>query len=304
MKKWNKARDVLVNAVSPVGEEFVDVDNSLGMMLAENVLVDKDVVIDGEQIIAAGNVGLKSKRVITPPMIAAMKLLGKEKAKVRRNAVVSIGVSGCDDAFFEAVSTMTGDCCFGLPVQCNNSFSVENSVEGIKESITQDDTVDSLIIIGGSKDHFIPAINDLDGKVLFDSVAISPGSDTQAGLYSGKLILRFPAELVTIVTLMELLFAPAIRSMMKIIDQPQECLRGEFKGKLESHKELVAALPVKVKIRHGIAQLRPLPLKNEQDIFAFRNAEGLAIIPADSGSYDAYSIVDFLPLPWSEWLHN
>ncbi len=254
----------------------------------------------------AGDVGLPPGCVLTPFRVGVLAALGRTSALAIRPARVAILATG--DELIEPDEALTrgkvrNSNLYGLCAQVQEAGAVpvplgicpddlDRTVERIEAALG---LADVLVTSGGVSmgryDHVGKALAKL-GEIKFTGVAQMPGKPITFAHIFGKPVFGLPGNPVSTLLNFELYVRPVLRLLMghEDVDRPRtRVILGEA-VKRRADKVFYA----RMFMRDGKAYLTGAQGSSLWQSMA--KADGIAIIPAGSGTFEAGDAVEFLPV--------
>ncbi|WP_138752845.1 gephyrin-like molybdotransferase Glp [Paenibacillus sinopodophylli] len=143
-----------------------------------------------------------------------------------------------------------------------------------------------------------PAVELAATRVLFDRVAMRPGSPTSAALINGKLLLALSGNPSVCFVGFELFVRPALLRMQGVQEACPTILRAKLLTPIEKpspHDRYVRARLVRG--NDGILLADPLSFAKSSMMASLAEVEGLVVVPSGSKGAEADEIVDVMMIP-------
>jgi molybdopterin molybdotransferase len=288
-----KCSRIMTGAMLPEGSDFVIMvedtqilDN--GMMQSTKKQTVRNICYQGEDI-KAGDKVLSKGTLIKPQHIAVMAVAGAVKPNVSKQ--IHVGILSTGDELVEpehlpSPSRIRNTNAYQLIAQVSTAGAIpqyggiaadtENSLSAmLSDSLDQNDIV---LLTGGVSmgdfDYVSKAMENMEIKILFKSVAIQPGRPTVFGKRGNQFIFGLPGNPVSSFVLFEVLVKPFLLKMMGCYEEPEIFhlpLGITFKRKKSTRKSLIP-----VRIENGL--VFPVEYHGSAHITAYTQAQGIITI--------------------------
>jgi molybdopterin molybdotransferase len=288
-----KCSRIMTGAMLPEGSDFVIMvedtqilDN--GMMQSTKKQTVRNICYQGEDI-KAGDKVLSKGTLIKPQHIAVLAVAGAVNPKVSKQ--IHVGILSTGDELVEpehlpSPSRIRNTNAYQLIAQVSTAGAIpqyggiaadtENSLSAmLSDSLDQNDIV---LLTGGVSmgdfDYVPKAMENMEIKILFKSVAIQPGRPTVFGKRGNQFIFGLPGNPVSSFVLFEVLVKPFLLKMMGCYEEPEIFhlpLGITFKRKKSTRKSLIP-----VRIENGL--VFPVEYHGSAHITAYTQAQGIITI--------------------------
>ncbi|WP_019415030.1 gephyrin-like molybdotransferase Glp [Paenisporosarcina sp. TG20] len=266
----------------------------------ENVSLQGEDVKEGEEIIEVGS-------LIHPGTVALLATFGYDKVRVAKQPVVGILSTGTElldvseqlapgkirnsnGPMIAAQLARMGICfkMYGL-----SADDLESSLEIVKRAAKE---TDCLITTGGvsvGDFDFLPAIYErLGAKVLFNKVAMRPGSVTTVAVANGRYLFGLSGNPSACFTGFELFVRPALLKMMgadKIYLPQTTAFLAEDFTKANPFSRFIRAV-------YDGASIRPAGFNKSNAVSSIARSNALIVLPGGSRGFKVGDKVDVLLL--------
>jgi len=255
---------------------------------------------------------LPAGTVLRPQEIGLAAALGFEKLSLRKRA--KVGILSTGDELIEVggtpkpgqvrdVNTHTiaalVEQAGGVPVPYGIiKDDLQSLSKALEKAIAENDVV---LLSGGSsigvRDLTVQAIESMDNaKILAHGVAISPGKPTILGRVGDKPVLGLPGQVTSALVVVHLLVLPLIRHRMgdaEAFSPNRRCLRkAELARNMASKPGREDYVRIRLEERDGQPPLAHPVLGKSGLLRTIVQANGLAVIPADSEGLYASELID------------
>jgi molybdopterin molybdotransferase len=288
-----KCSRIMTGAMLPEGSDFVIMvedtqilDN--GMMQSTKKQTVRNICYQGEDI-KAGDKVLSKGTLIKPQHIAVLAVAGAVNPKVSKQ--IHVGILSTGDELVEpehlpSPSRIRNTNAYQLIAQVSTAGAIpqyggiaadtENSLSAmLSDSLDQNDIV---LLTGGVSmgdfDYVPKAMENMEIKILFKSVAIQPGRPTVFGKRGNQFIFGLPGNPVSSFVLFEVLVKPFLLKMMGCREEPEIFhlpLGITFRRKKSTRKSLIP-----VRIENGL--VFPVEYHGSAHITAYTQAQGIITI--------------------------
>jgi molybdopterin molybdotransferase len=288
-----KCSRIMTGAMLPEGSDFVIMvedtqilDN--GMMQSKKKQTVRNICYQGEDI-KAGDKVLSKGTLIKPQHIAVLAVAGAVNPKVSKQ--IHVGILSTGDELVEpehlpSPSRIRNTNAYQLIAQVSTAGAIpqyggiaadtEISLSAmLSDSLDQNDIV---LLTGGVSmgdfDYVPKAMENMEIKILFKSVAIQPGRPTVFGKRGNQFIFGLPGNPVSSFVLFEVLVKPFLLKTMGCQEEPEIFhlpLGITFKRKKSTRKSLIP-----VRIENGL--VFPVEYHGSAHITAYTQAQGIITI--------------------------
>jgi molybdenum cofactor synthesis domain-containing protein len=280
--------------------------------LLETVELGKSIVKRGAEI-KAGQVVLNAGSVINAAMMAVLAAFGYANVEVFRRPRVGVLATGTElvsvdqtpgqdqirdsnNYSLTAYAALAGATVERMPLTGDETSLLKKQIaEAAKRC---DLIVTSGGVSMGVYDVTKSALKELDAEIFFERVALRPGKPTVfARLPNGTLVFGLPGNPVSVAVTFNLFARTALLAMQGAADptlkRETAALARSVKGTTDRESYLPAQLTT-----NDDAELIAFPLKwgGSSDFVAFALTTALLIVPANTKSIEAGSIVTVLRL--------
>jgi len=266
-----------------------------------------------------GQVILQRRTRLGPPEMAVLATFGYHQVKVSRKPRVGILSTGSE--IVEASS-------IPLPVQIrdSNSYAIsayvrlagaeakllgivpddESLIEETINSAVED--FDVVIVSGGVSmgdyDLVTGVLRRIGARIFFDRVSIHPGKPTVFATHREKLIFGLPGNPVSVAVTCLMFVYPALNRMMGYREAFLPVVEARLTEEAKHAPDRRSYLPGLLLIKHGEAEVQPLPWGGSSDLVAFVRANSLIIVPEGVPSIKKGGPCKALALPNVECLER
>jgi len=311
---------IMTGAPVPAGADSVqqvelthELKDGTVVELLEAVELGKSIVKRGAEI-KAGEVVLNAGAVINAAMMAVLAAFGYAKVEVFRRPRVAVLATGTElvsvdqtpgqdqirdsnNYSLSAYAALAGATVERMPLTGDETSLLKTQIaEAAKRS---DLIVTSGGVSMGVYDVTKAALKELNAEIFFERVALRPGKPTVfARLPNGTLVFGLPGNPVSVAVTFNLFARTALLAMQGAADptlkRETAALAKSVKGTTDRDSYLPAQLTT-----NDDAELIAFPLKwgGSSDFVAFALTTALLIVPANTKSIEAGSIVTVLRLP-------
>ena len=311
---------IMTGAPVPAGADSVqqvelthELKDGTVVELLEAVELGKSIVKRGAEI-RAGEVVLNAGAVINAAMMAVLAAFGYAKVEVFRRPRVAVLATGTElvsvdqtpgqdqirdsnNYSLSAYAALAGATVERMPLTGDETSLLKTQIaEAAKRS---DLIVTSGGVSMGVYDVTKAALKELNAEIFFERVALRPGKPTVfARLPNGTLVFGLPGNPVSVAVTFNLFARTALLAMQGAADptlkRETAALAKSVKGTTDRDSYLPAQLTT-----NDDAELIAFPLKwgGSSDFVAFALTTALLIVPANTKSIEAGSIVTVLRLP-------
>lgn len=299
----NEAVRIMTGAPIPEGADAVvmmelaaetPVNGQSGIVLkrshraGENLSRRGEDIAEGERIIERGS-------PITPGMMNVLATFGYGSVKVYRKPIIGILATGSELLLVDEPlvhGKIRNSNTFMLAGQIQNAGGmavnygvVSDDFEQCYDKITRIlSEVDVLLTTGGvsvGDFDFIPAIlQRMNAELLFNKVAMRPGSVTTAGVHEGKWIFGLSGNPSACFVGFELFAAPLIRRIAGVTYALQSRLKAELLEDVSKPSPVDKFIRGTAEIRQGRIVVRTAGLDKSGAISSLAEANVLIAIPA------------------------
>ena len=309
--------EIMTGAALPDGADAVVMVEHTQRPDPATVLIQRPTAGAGDNVVprgselAAGGVALAAGRRLDHSSIALLAALGHGGPRVfarPRVAVVATGdelvevgeqptptqIRNSNRHSLAAQVVRAG----GLPRAARIARDQPEALRAVIEEALAD--ADLLLLAGGvsmGKYDFVePVLAGLDGRIVFDGVAIRPGRPLVFGRVRGTPFFGLPGNPLSTMVTFELFVRPALEFLGGSAPAPLRYARVHL---AEPYRQRQAALTVFVPARlegEGAATtVRPLPSQGSGDLAAMARADCLMVIEPNVTDLPAGALVAVLP---------
>lgn len=297
--KNGEAAKIMTGAMMPSGADAaVMVENTKvagkSLSIFAPLTPGKNVSAFGEDI-RAGELALKSGRVLRPQDIGMLASTGNLRVRVVRRPSVGILATGGElrkpgerlapakttnsNSYSIAASVLR---CGGLP---NIMGIVPDKPELIKKALREAASNDMVLLSGGSsvgeRDLVPDAIASI-GELLFHGVAIRPGSPTAFGVVREKPTFSLAGFPVAALVAFDMLARPALLAMQRLpSDYGRPQVRARLTRKVTSTLGRVDVVRVSIRSERGKFFAEPIATAGSSILSSMTSADGFVVIPED-----------------------
>jgi molybdopterin molybdotransferase len=153
----------------------------------------------------------------------------------------------------------------------------------------------------GDRDVLTDIVSDWEGEVLFDKVAMRPGSPTTAAARDGKLLLALSGNPGACFVGFHLFAVPAIRAMLRVgrpLPEPFQARTAEAFPKINAYTRYVRS---RTEIREGTLWVRPTGNDQSGLMATLADADSLMVVPPLKEGMETGEWITVLPLREGEW---
>lgn len=270
----------------------------------ENISLQGEEAKKGEELIPAGT-------LIHPGTIALLATFGYHRVKVRRKPKVGIICTGSELINVEEEL---------VPGKVRNSngpmimaqlarMGIEGTFYGIfpddldtclsliKQAFKENDLVITIGGVSVGDFDFLPQLyKELEAEVLFNKVAMRPGSVTTVALLDGKLLFSLSGNPSACFTAFELFVRPAIQTMMgnrKVYLPQVKAYLGEDFLKPNHFIRFVRSV---YEYTDGRPIIRPAAFNKSNAVSTIAKGNAIMVLPDGTRNFKAGDLVDVLLL--------
>ena len=315
----NTAVRIMTGAMMPEGADSVVMielteqmqkDGQTYAMVKKETKPDENVIPIGLEM-AKGTLILEKGRKINPGEAALLAAFGYDKVTVSRRPTVAIFATGSElldvsdplepgkirnsNSYMVAAQVLNAG---GIPVLHEK---VPDDVESSKSMILDAmEKVDLVITTGGASvgdyDILVDIFEQWDGKMLFNKVAMRPGSPTTVGVWRDKFLFALSGNPGACFVGFELFVRPVIWGMQGKTDiylpSFSAFLAEDYKKK-DSFYRIVRG---KSEVKDGKIYVRSAGIDQSNVLSSIRDTDCLIIIPRDRNVMNAGEMVKVLRL--------
>jgi len=291
-----------------------------------HVLIDRplragsDVRAAGEEV-APGEVVLAAGRRLSPVELALAAALGYARVPVARPPRVALLATG--DELLTPAAEASGATLGAGQIFESNTYGLaalaqlagasvvgrshaRDEREQLAEALERTLAADVAVICGGVSvgphDHVSETLAALGVERRFHGVALQPGKPTWFGVQrSRRLVFGLPGNPVSALVGFVLFVGPALRSLLGADPVPERLQARLAEG---YRKQPGRTLALRCTLRQEAERLvaAPTGAQGSHLLSSLRDAQGLAILPAERGELAAGELVAVEPLaPWLGW---
>jgi len=301
---------IMTGAPTPEGCDAVvpveETDNGQGVVtLNEPVAKGQHIRLCGEDV-PAGMTFLRTGTLIRPPEVNMLATFGKGLVPVFRRPTVAILSTG--DELIELGRTPEAG-----EIINSNTLSLaaavqevggiphiigiardnrESHLEKIREGLKADALITSAGVSAGDCDMVRDTLKELGAEQIFWKVAVKPGGPTAFAMYGAVPVFSLPGNPVSTMITFEEFVRPALLKMQG----HQRVVRPLFKAVLrESLKKKTGKVQiVRVRLEREEGRWYADSAGNQQTAIlkTMVNAQAIALLPSESGSFAAGDEVD------------
>jgi len=270
----------------------------------------ENVSLKGEDA-SVGKVLLEAGEQIDPGTIALLATLGYSKVKVAKRPVVGIIATGSELLNIDEplvagkIRNSNGPMLEAQLDRMNIPFlsygkmndQLEDCYHRMKQALTE---TDCLITTGGvsvGDFDYLPAIYEkLGAKVLFNKIAMRPGSVTTLAVLEGKLLFGLSGNPSACYTAFELFTRPALLGMMGA-SKPYLChTKAELSEDFTKANPFMRFIRSRISYAEGRAFVAPTGFNKSNAVTSLAKANALIVLPGGSRGFTKGDVVDVLLL--------
>ena len=323
----NQAVRIMTGAIMPEGSDAVamfevaqtfDKNEIPFMKIKRSFKKGENVSFRGEDA-KAGDILVKKGTLTNPGILAMLATFGYKNVPVAKKPIIGLYATGTellevDEALVPGKIRNSNSYMIAAQIERNGGVvryfgklpdEFDTCFEAVKDSLNE---VDLLITTGGvsvGDFDYLPAIyKKLGAEVLFNKVAMRPGSVTTVAEYNGKVLFGLSGNPSACYVGFELFARPIIRRML-FSEKPH--LRKES-AQLEvdfpKANPFTRFVRSAVFIENGLLKAVPSGLDKSNIIMSLAGANSLIILPGGTRGYTAGTQVEVLLLEdhaGSEW---
>ena len=263
-----------------------------------------------------GDLLVKRGTVVTPPVLALFASQGCTSVSVHRAPRVGIVATGDELArpgsalgpgqIYESNSYALSAAASSLTRHSLGTVSVGDDRDATKRALLSLLGECEVIVVSGGasvgEKDFVREVCLQNGvREVFWRVAMKPGKPVFFGIHeNGALVFGLPGNPVSSQVVFEVLVAPAIRKMCGH-DRPVKPLESVVLGscikRSPGRREFLRA---KTRIERGRVIAEPVERQGSHMASGIAEADRLIVVPADADCIEAGSLVDSIPLGWTQ----
>lgn len=274
----------------------------------------ENVSLKGEDA-AAGKVLLEAGGLIHPGTIALLATLGYAKVKVARRPVVGIIATGSElleieEPLVDGKIRNSNEpmlqaqiARIGVPYRSYGKLKdqLDDCYNLIKQALSE---TDCLITTGGVSvgDYdYLPAIYEkLGAKVLFNKIAMRPGSVTTLAVLDGKLLFGLSGNPSACYTGFELFTRPALLKMMGANKPYLRHTQAKLSENFTKANPFMRFIRASITLAEGRARVAPAGFNKSNAVTSLAHADALIALPGGSRGFSEGDVVDVLLLGTEE----
>ncbi|MEK4822991.1 gephyrin-like molybdotransferase Glp [Niallia sp. FSL W8-0951] len=279
------------------GQTYIKIDHMLHK--GENISFQGEDVKKGEVL-------LKKGTKINPGVVAVLATFGIEQVPVAKKPTIGLFATGTEllEVHEELEEgKIRNSNAYMILAQIERAGAVpryfgklpdvmETSFEAIRQKI---DSVDMLITTGGVSvgDYdLLPEIyRKLGAEVLFNKIAMRPGSVTTVANLNGKLLFGLSGNPSACYVGFELFTNPIIKSLLFIENPRLPIVDAVLKENFPDANSFTRLIRSKVSIVNGKIETRTSGMDKSNIVSSLASANGLTILPGGESGYKCGDIV-------------
>ncbi|MEZ7792679.1 molybdopterin molybdotransferase MoeA [Bacillus circulans] len=284
------------------GQTYIKIDHMLHK--GENISFQGEDVKKGEVL-------LKKGTKINPGVVAVLATFGIEQVPVAKKPTIGLFATGTEllEVHEELEEgKIRNSNAYMILAQIERAGAVpryfgklpdvmETSFEAIRQKI---DSVDMLITTGGVSvgDYdLLPEIyRKLGAEVLFNKIAMRPGSVTTVANLNGKLLFGLSGNPSACYVGFELFTNPIIKSLLFIENPRLPIVDAVLKENFPDANSFTRLIRSKVSIVNGKIETRTSGMDKSNIVSSLASANGLTILPGGESGYKCGDIVKVILL--------
>ncbi|CAM5728454.1 Molybdopterin molybdenumtransferase [Streptomyces afghaniensis] len=284
------------------GQTYIKIDHMLRK--GENISFQGEDVKKGEVL-------LKKGTKINPGVVAVLATFGIEQVPVAKKPTIGLFATGTELLEVHEVleeGKIRNSNAYMILAQIERAGAVpryfgklpdvmETSFEAIRQKI---DSVDMLITTGGVSvgDYdLLPEIyRKLGAEVLFNKIAMRPGSVTTVANLNGKLLFGLSGNPSACYVGFELFTNPIIKSLLFIENPRLPIVDAVLKENFPDANSFTRLIRSKVSIVNGKIETRTSGMDKSNIVSSLASANGLTILPGGESGYKCGDIVKVILL--------
>ncbi|UQZ74097.1 molybdopterin molybdenumtransferase [Niallia circulans] len=284
------------------GQTYIKIDHMLRK--GENISFQGEDVKKGEVL-------LKKGTKINPGVVAVLATFGIEQVPVAKKPTIGLFATGTEllEVHEELEEgKIRNSNAYMILAQIERAGAVpryfgklpdvmETSFEAIRQKI---DSVDMLITTGGVSvgDYdLLPEIyRKLGAEVLFNKIAMRPGSVTTVANLNGKLLFGLSGNPSACYVGFELFTNPIIKSLLFIENPRLPIVDAVLKENFPDANSFTRLIRSKVSIVNGKIETRTSGMDKSNIVSSLASANGLTILPGGESGYKCGDIVKVILL--------
>jgi molybdopterin molybdotransferase len=301
---------IMTGAPTPVGCDAVvpveETDDGQEIVtLRQPVKKGQHIRVRGEDV-ASGAVFVGTGTIVRPPEVNILANFGRAQVEVYRRPVVAILSTG--DELIELGGTpgpgeIINSNALSLAAAVKEAGCIprilgiarddrESHLEKLQEGLKADVLITSAGVSAGDRDLVRGVLEELGAKQLFWKVGVKPGGPTAFALYNATPVFSLPGNPVSTMITFEEFVRPALLKMQG----HRRVLRPLFKAVLRDGVKKVPGKVqmVRVRLENDGERWFARSAGNQQTAIlkTMVDAQGLAVLPAESGHFAAGDEVD------------
>jgi molybdopterin molybdotransferase len=245
--------------------------------------------------VEAGEIVLRSGRLIDPAAVAVLASAGVARVAVGRRPRVAVLVTGdevVDVAAAPGPSQIRNSNGPALLAQARLAGATVETLgiapdrqDAIVAAIRRGLEADVLLVSGGVSagdyDLVEPALAELGATLLFTKVAVKPGAPLVFGRCGGTLVFGLPGNPVSAQVSFDLFVRPALLKLQgaRVLARPR--VGAELAGGVRNRSGRTAHLPARLRFEGGRLVARPLRSAGSGDLVAHARANALVVLAAE-----------------------
>lgn len=267
----------------------------------ENITVAGEKLTKGEKILTAGiplnaieicmltMVGIAQVKIFPPPRVGVLSL---------GNELVKVGKKIKRGQIWDANGIALLTSLYELGTQPEYLGTVTQQKEEILKAILKSKDCNVVILSGvtdqSRKQLLIETFKEAGVEILFDSIAVQPGSSTMFAKKENTLIFALPEEPFTIKVMFDAFISPVLRFMMGFRELYSMKFEALLQNKIRKSDQYHLLQPAIVFIQNDKLMARRCTPLGKGDIFGYAQCNAIMIIPKKVKSIKKGKAVDLI----------
>ncbi|ULG72101.1 gephyrin-like molybdotransferase Glp [Macrococcus brunensis] len=307
----NEAVRIMTGAQIPEGADAVvmleqTVETDDGFTLRKSFESGENISKQGEEC-TKGEVVLTAGTKITPGVIAVLATFSYQSVKVRRKPTVALIATGSELAAPDEelapgkIRNSNGPMIAGLlhdmAIETESYRVTEDHYEHllaiVEEALSQHDIVITTGGVSVGDFDFMPAIyKALSAEVLFNKVAMRPGSVTTVAAKGSQLLFGLSGNPSACYSGFELFAKPALKEMMGAADVHAPVIKARLSADFTKANPFTRFIRAELDIVSGT--VRPAGFNKSNAVIAIARSNSMIILPGGTRGFKEGDLVDVM----------
>ncbi len=254
----------------------------------ENIRLKGEVIKKGDVVLEKGN-------CLQPTQISRLSMLGIQSVKVfptPRIGVFALGNEYNDwehpvkpGQFWDANGPALCNSLYELGTQPDYLNNVEENPDAIIKMLASANQFGLVIMTGITdtrrKNLAVDALRKVNAQIIFDGVAVAPGSSTTLARLNHQLIFVLPHDPYEVMLIFEVLVVPVVRRMLGFKKLYSSTCEALLKKKIRNRSKKHLIIPANLIVENEKLLVDTLNSKNNFDLTSLSRANALICISKD-----------------------